>query len=750
MRIDKAEWTYTCRTMNTPVEINSSGGYTFEEVMDNKNCSNDIKYWFNIKGTSKFLFRSSVAESWELYDPWIINPVRNTNQIYLKFLNTSEFTEAANYYKVNKEYTYHSDNTIGFNRFWENEERKCESGIWSDGVYLTGRHYFTINYGRFRARPTDEDGNVTSNRKSFTFLGFIDLQYYLFHEIEECLLNGNFSNLESFLEQFPEKDIEHFEALGLQSFVAAKGRRKGWTAIIATGILDYNFTFLESSNSLVASGEKGHFKAMRTGVHNTKNWVDKETPWVRATEILGQSEHFVASFKMVNDDGTKITEGYQSEMQFASFKDNDFKGIGDSVDIINIEEPGKFDNLLESFPISFEPLIRDGEIRIGALIAGGTAGDMEKGGSQALSTIMYKPSVFGAKEYNNIYEETEVSGKSGWFIDDLWYAPNKKIKKDQFLLLDSSERTKFLLDKIKGNYVEVVDKYGNSYRYFADILLSAKRDKMRASTQEVYNKMVTQQPKYLSEAFLLDESSPFDVATAKAALGEMISREDSTLIEKGSFFQSKEDGIQWQIDTSSNFINRFPWKHDNVEGCWVIYDHPVIVERQSRIDHKLITEETARNRYIAGTDPIDWGSGETTNKDKRKSFAATFIIDTLTRNIVAEYVSRPFKADDYFEQLWRGLEYYNAVLLYENNLKSLYSYFNLKNKMYLLAQEPDSLKGKTDKNRSRRLKGFHATPAANSYARAQYNTWTLEQVPVGQDHTTGEVTFLPRMYLFLL
>jgi hypothetical protein len=62
-----------------------------------------------------------------------------------------------------------------------------------------------------------------------------------------------------------------------------------------------------------------------------------------------------------------------------------------------------------------------------------------------------------------------------------------------------------------------------------------------------------------------------------------------------------------------------------------------------------------------------------------------------------------------------------------------------------LANEPESLTSRFGYKSNQRTKGFHATAAANSYARELINTWTLEAVPMNQD-SEGEVIFVPRMY----
>lgn len=1056
------------------ININTYGGYTYEQVMNNKNCSKNPKYWYAIENTLKteqprYLFKSRVAESWEFFDKDIINPIRNTNQIYLRFLDIKGFTEPSNHYREHGTYSLAPPDTMIWNRYWDDLEDKIENGFEIAGVRITGRHFFLINFGRFRAIPVDEFGRATSTRKIWTFLRFLDHQYYMMNELEECLLEGPYKHLDIFKKWFPEKTTDDFELLKLESFALAKGRRKGWTANIAIGVFNYNFTFLESSMSILAAYEKSHYGPMLSAIHTTKTFLDKNTPWKRRTDIKGTHDHMIAGIETMDAYGMKIKEGYLSEIQATSFKDNPFKGIGqcfkpnqlvinnlgelieiqslkigdkllgpdgkdrivknihrgkdlmttfsqkkgveftvnskhllygenscgpnknkivkcsteeflkypkykqeyfktikssgvtfsekeyrldpyfiglwlgdgtthkaeittadteierylekiakkfglnliyqqkkknkakgirltnhkhgwkvsekkhynpvleilydleilhnkkiprviktlskqqrleflagfidsdgslskngkyyeiyqkdetivddlifiirslgfsvtkikrvrgrfigfrlfisgdiwnipvkikrkktkefeisinnilhssikvkdqyygdyvgievsgdhlflledftivhNSADIINIEEAGKFDRLLETYPISIEPLIRDGETMIGIAIAGGTAGDMESGGSIGLSELMTKPKHYGFKNYDNIYEANDVPGESGWFIDDLWYSP-LRIKKEKILELDNSERTKELLDKFSGEYIETVDNSGNSYRYLSELILNDKREKRRKISTITYQKFITQQPKYLSEAFLLNESSPFDTATAKEVLGQL---EVEKIGEKRGVFSITEGKPRFRLNMDLVAVDEFPFKGKDTTGCWVLYEDPV-----------LINGKIPPWRYIAGCDPIDWGSEESSSTGSH-SLAATYIIDTVTRNIVAEYISRPRKAEDYFEQLWRGLDYYNAFLLYENNLKSLFSYFKLKNKLYLLSSEPESLKSRWGYKASRRTLGFHATAQANSYARELIHTWSLEEVPMNQTDD-GEVIYLPRMY----
>ncbi|MCK9429250.1 MAG: hypothetical protein M0R17_04550 [Candidatus Omnitrophica bacterium] len=725
----KEEW-----ISNTEEVDIDTRGYSFESVMNNKNCSKHHSYWRLIKKTKfsdapEFLFQSKTGESWQFFDPNIVNPISNTNQIYIKFKNVSEFVEPSNHFRTHGCYTSYTVDTVAWNKYWDDLEDKIENGFEVDGVRITGRYFFTINFGRFRAVPVDEFGKPTSRDKKWTFLRFLDHQYYMMNELEHCLLEGPFKTIENFKKWFPNKNADDFEKLGLESFVLAKARRKGWTAAIAVGIFNYNFTFIESSMNIIAAYEKGKYGAMLKSFHTTKTFLDKYTPWKRRTDIKGTNEHMISGVEVKDDYGIILREGYLSEIQALSFKDNEFKSVGESSSVINIEEAGIFQDLVTTFQASVAPLIRDGETKIGIAIVGGSAGDMSGGGSTGLAEMIYKPEAYGFKAYPNIYETVEVPGNTGWFVDDLWYSPIRMSKKE-ILEIDNSEKTVELLSKFKGEYIDFVDNHGNSYRYLSNLFLERKRESSRRISSMAYQMFITQQPKYLSEAFLLNESSPFDTATAKEVLGQLMIQK---IGEEKGIFSILDGRPNFKLDMSLNAVDEYPYRGEDTTGCWVLYERP------QEIGGKIPTW-----RYIAGNDPIDWGSDEVSTSGYH-SFAATYIIDTVTRNIVAEYIGRPYKADNYFEQLWRGLEYYNAFLLYENNLKSLFTYFKLKNKLYLLAQEPGLLKDRLGYKSNNRPKGFHATPESNRLARELIHTWSLEQVMQSQTED-GENIYVPRMY----
>lgn len=706
---------------NVPtVELKTNGGYFIEQVLENMNCSKDPKYWVRIEGTNKYLFKSSVAESWELFYPDVENPIRNTNQIYLKFLDSNVFCEQAINYKINGYYVRGREGMLAYEQYWDLQEDLCKNGLEIEGVRLTGRHYFTLNFGRIQAIPRDEFGNKLSESLQETFLSFLDHQYYLANEWEKSLLEGVYKVKEKYLEWFPNRTDKDFRLLKKRGSASVKGRRKGYSYMVDNALYAYNFTFVPYSTNYLFAYQKNQYKTTLDGIHTTLHWLAKTSEFGRRKGVLNQRDNFRASFSYTDEFGVSIESGYMSQIEAKSFKDDPFKSVGAAAYMIGVEEAGLFPNLLETYAVSIEPLIRVGEVWVGTFIVWGSAGDMEGGGSESLKKIIYFPEVYGCLSYDNIYEEQPRAGKVGWFIADTWYAPSAT-DKDLFLKLIEHDKdfTRFV-DANYGEIVEGVDEQGNSHHWVAKEILLDKRRKAKKGSSRSYQKLISQQPLYISDAFLIDETSPFDTATAQMALSELETKESDRGIPV-RFALNSAGKPELTINNALIPVDIHPIPKDaNIDGCWVIYSKP---DKTANFDYF---------RYVAAVDTIDFGHEETSDSGEH-SLAVTWIMDLVTKEIVAVYAGRPPQAEEYFEQCWRGIEYYDAQLLYENNLKGLYSYFASKNKLYLLADEPSSLKDRWGYKSNNRIKGFHATQAINSYARSLINRYCGEEIVIGQE-----------------
>jgi len=412
-----------------------------------------------------------VAERWPEGTP---NPIRNTNHTYLKFINSTVFSEEARHFLRYGYYTSAPYGSKDWTEYWDEQERRCREGYSVGGVRISGRHYFFLNFTLIRARPIDLITGLEKEgaKKIITFPRFLDHQYYLGLELEECFAEG------------PHR------GKSLQGIAIAKSRRKGLTFFNSGGIINYNFNFIPTSHTVIASYEAVHYGTLLNGTHFGLNHINKNTDWAKRRQKINRRDHFRASFVYTNELGVEAEDGFMSEVQAKSFKDDPFKTIGDSIDCMCFEEAGKFKGLLDAYTIA-EPTFRDGDIMTGVPLIWGTGGNVEAGGKD-LEELFYDPSPYGLKTYENIYDEN-ATGDCGWFIDDLWYLPG--VHKSKHLLVDAQ---------------------GNSYRQLTEDSLDAKRKLRERGSRVAYRRFITQQPKCVSAHTLVSyEKGTKEISTIR-------------------------------------------------------------------------------------------------------------------------------------------------------------------------------------------------------------------------------------------
>lgn len=619
----------------------------------------------------------TVAEPW---DKSLENPVRNTTHEYLRFVNTAVFSEEARHFLRHGYYTNAPYGSKDWIDYWDDQEEKCLNGVTIGGVRITGRHHFFLNFSMLKARPIDPiTGLERDDKKIITFPRFLDMQYYLFHELEECFAEGP------------------FKGNSLIGEIIAKSRRKGISFVNSGGIISYNYNFVPSSLTTIAAYEAVHYNTLLNGTHFVLNHLNRHTDWAKRRQRVNRRDHFRASFVYQDASGVELEDGFMSEVQAKSFKDDPFKAIGDSTYTMCFEEAGRFKGLLDAYTIA-EPTFRDGDIMTGVPLIWGTGGDIEAGGKD-LEEMFYNPTAYGLKAYSNIYDENAV-GDCGWFIDDLWYMPG-----------ETKDRKHVL-----------VDEHGNSYRDLAKVVLMDKRAVRATGSRVAYRKFVTQQPLSPKEAFLRVDSSPFDTMRAQSRLTNILTDQKtyiSSIYTARFVIESESGDVKYEYDPDSIPLREFPIKNwDHVDGCPEIYEHP----------HRNNNDQIQPFRYIAGIDSYD------ADKATTDSVGSFILLDRLTDRIVCHYKGRPM-ANKFYETCRRILKYYNATANYERSNKGIYGHFYNMNSIHLLCDEPDILKEKgiskanTIGNNS---KGTAPSTAVNAWGRELSAQWS-ELPAYGED-----------------
>jgi hypothetical protein len=202
----------------------------------------------------------------------------------------------------------------------------------------------------------------------------------------------------------------------------------------------------------------------------------------------------------------------------------------------------------------------------------------------------------------------------------------------------------------------------------------------------------------------------------------------------GILFQNEKGEVEFK-PTGDIPIREFPTKDNKVEGALEIYEHPQ-KDSSGKIPH---------DRYGIGIDPYDDDGSET------MSLGSFHIMDFWKDTLVAEYTGRPMFADDFYDIVWKLCKYYNARCMYEQNLKGIFTYFSIRNSLWMLADTPDYLKDKQivkSGGFGNTAKGVRATAPVINYAFRIIRDWLMKPVTFIQKDETGtdvEVT-MPNLY----
>lgn len=470
-------------------------------------------------------------------------------------------------------------------------------------------------------------------------------------------------------------DKEYFEIVDKarkekKGVIMLKPRRTGFS-FKNSALCVHEYNFFKEAKCIIGAYMSELSKHTMQMCLDGLNHLDKQTAWVKPRNP-DTRDHVKARHQVTND-GVTTWRGYNSEIFTLTFKDNPFAAIGKSSNIFLFEEAGKFDNLISSYNIA-EPCWKDGADMIGLPILFGTGGDME-GGTRDFAEMFYNPEKYNLLSFDNEWEEGK-SSTCGWFVP----------------------ATRGNLGSHKG--VELVDADGNSNQDMAADFIKVFRDSKNNGDPKAIRDAITQYPLTPSEAFLRSKGSIFPIADLQEHL---------SIIETNK--EKRNAGIPMEliIDTSNKVVAKpnhdlhpitdFPLKADDrKDGAVIMWEEP----------YKDASGNIPYGLYIAGCDPIDQDKADSSTSLGSIFVYKTFVSPNETHNIiVAEYTGRREKADDFYEICRRLLLLYNARCLYENQLKGLKGYFEMKQSLHLLYEQPQILKDIVKDSKVQRGYGIH-------------------------------------------
>ena len=568
-----------------------------------------------------------------------------------KFTNSSEFSYLAESFNKNDVYTTLPNGTIEYKNFWLEVKDRCENGFTnSKGIRITGHHFYYLNFCRISG--FDE----IANRKIEMFPRFMDLDYEYFHMIEYCELNE-------------------------KSLVAVKGRRQGWS-YKAAAICSREFLFYPSSSSIIGTFLSSFGLETMKMARENLDWVNANTEFRKQRNP--DVKEFVMARYQAEIEGVKVWKGYKSTIRAISFKDNPSAAVGKSASKLILDEAGVFPNITDTYGYT-EPLIKAGSRYSGMAIIFGSSGDMDSG-SKYFYEMFTNPSKYNMLEFEDPenpakkigFFSTALMGHEGFCKD-----PNSPYFKDDLIDIDGNSN-------LDATY---------------DHLMWTREAAKGGLDPKALHSAVTQFPVTWQEAFLRNKGAIFASPELLEWLAEVeTSKSIRDQVETGKLIW-RDSKLEFQPSDEVNYITSFPLKpEEDQRGAIAIWEKP-------DCDGGDIPPY---GLYIAGSDPYDMDKSESGSLGSFFVYKRFFKMGKTHDIVVAEFTGRPKYANDFYESCRRLCIYYNAKVLYENQLKGMKNYFFEKNSLHFMWEQPDyMIKDMIKDSKVQRGYGIHMTRGSN-------------------------------------
>lgn len=609
-------------------------------------------------------------------------------------LNSDKFRQPALFFKRNDCFTFAPPGTSEYIKYWTQEREYCMNGYEAeDGDRIPGHMYFYLNY-----YPIDLVGEVevtingvTSMRaeKKRDFPRFYDYDRFFFESVEYAEYIG-----------------KHMSVL--------KARRKGYSFKVSA-MLTRNYYFYRNSVGFALAAEAEFL--VRDGILS-KSWdsmdfIDQYTAWYKKRQKTNTKMHRRASFIQKDDTGVEIEMGYKSEIMGVTLKNDPQKARGKAGKLIIYEEAGKFPHLLQAWQIS-RPSVEQGSHVFGTMIAFGTGGT-EDADFESLKELFENPKAYGCLEFENIWDEEMIGQLCGFFIPQ--YANLEGCYEDKDNPDDPYNGVPFM-DKDGNTNVKVAKKF---------ILLQRENVVRNASDKRAIDRHVAEQPITPAEATLDISANIFPKADLQRHLAHVKNdKKLSNFKQVGDLFFDTEGAVKWQPADiySAKDITKYRLKpEDDPTGQVVIWEHP--------------RKDPPWGLYVAGCDPYDHDKSGTNSLGSIFIYKRIQDFDEYYELPVAEYTGRPNTANEFYEIVRKLLFYYNATLMYENEKKGLFFYFERMNCTHLLADQPNDLIGDIIKDSGvQRKKGIHMNQNIKDWGEGAIRDWLVEEYAPGKKNLT--------------
>ena len=566
-----------------------------------------------------------------------------------------------------------------FGKWIREERRRCLYGYVRpyDGEWITGDHYFFLNYCPISLLKKSSNGG----RKAMRVIDFPfswEGNYYRFHYLNQARDHG---------------------------LMAAELARRGCgKSFCAAAMLAKRFILGESFevNKRVVSYITATDKAKLTGGDQTLDKFQFYIDFI-AENMQWPSRRLYNSLADMNwqmgykDLNTGTNKGTLNSVVGKSSQNDASKLRGTRGVLYLFEEAGTFDNLLTLWS-NLLPSVSDGESVFGLMYLFGTSGDQQSDFA-AMQEIMYNPVGYKTYGLKNVYDK-EGQGRPTF----TYFFPAYINRSDCYDEQGNSDVTKALLE----------------------ILVNRYNVKYNSTDINTITKCIAEIPITPQEAILRTRGNIFPVADLTQRLAE-IDNDPHTFddVYVGDLMQEKDGTVSFKL-TGDQPIRDFPLKDNKVSGALEIFKMP----------EKDAQGKVFPQRYIIGHDPVDNDEADTMSLSS--TFVLDLWTDTIVAEYTGRH---QFADDNFEMLRKLCVFYNAKCLYESNvkGAYSYFSRMNCLYLLadtpeYL--KDKDIIKNIGVGNNS---KGVKATKPVNDYANRLIRDWLLKPVTI-QSGEDGEET----------
>lgn len=470
--------------------------------------------------------------------------------MFHNLVNTQYFKQTGiDYFKNGGHYTLAPRGSIEYYEFWKQEEKRCREGYRVADTWITGRHYFHLNFQPMlrvkediliseflKDQRSKVTGKISSRiaEKVFNFPFFSEMQYEWWRFKHIAWNGGTFMGINS---------------PGGKHMVCAKTREAGFSYMeAADGV--YNFNFIPQSRSYFVASKEAYL--IEDGILNKVqvglDWINDNSIYWRQNRQKRSSlsdMHFKASF--LDEYGEE--RGAMSEIIGVTINSDPNKVRGKRGIKLTFEEAGSFKDLMGTLEIA-KGNISAGTRYMGQITVFGTGG--EEGPSiEGLETLFTNPAAHDFLEFPNIYERGAGSDTVGFFVP--------------------CYKTNF----------ECIDQDGNIDYQKALVLDDEKRTMAKKDKNpKALDRRKAEYPQRPSELFQRLSKNGFNVHEIDQQIRLInSSKAIQGLLRHGNLVSSQSDtalgGVEFILNPNANPINHYPHDDsDDLTGCVTIVERP--------------------------------------------------------------------------------------------------------------------------------------------------------------------------------